>query len=956
MAQDKDGSLIVGTNAGISIIKDGKVVKNYDIESGLKNSVILTVSPGEDGVILAGSDGGGIFAIKGTTVEHLGLESGLTSEVIMRIKYDPMRQVYWVITSNSIEYYKNGELTEVTTFPFNNNYDVYFDNTDNIWILSSYGIYRVKAQDMLDDNVHNYRLYTIANGMPYAVTSAGYGSIDDDGLLYVPGRNGVIRLNINNYFEKTEFVKIAVQSVTCDDEQVIPDSQGTYMIPASAGRIKITPSVMDYTTLNPNVRVFLEGKEKEGKTIPRSELSTLEYTDLGYGTYTLHIQVLNIRDEVAIEERFLIVKRPRFFELFAVKMLMLALLATTTAYIVWRVLKTTVIAKQIEEIKNAKEEAEKANTAKSRFLANMSHEIRTPINTIMGMDEMILREDARDVPKSYFLSVINYALDIRNATESLLGLINDLLDMSKIESGKMHLVEQEYDVQEQLRSIVSMIRSRSTEKELIFEVVIDEILPKRMYGDAGKIKQIVLNLLTNAVKYTETGGFELSVSMEGRADDVCDLRFSVKDTGIGVKEEDMEKLFTAYERLDEEKNSAIQGTGLGLDISRRFAELMGGRLWCESVYGEGSEFILTVKQRIVDATPIGVFIEHDEAKGPYVPKFIAPEADVLVVDDTPMNLNVIKGLLKATKIFVTTADSGEEALEKIRETKFNVVLLDHMMPGMDGIETCAAIRQMDPNLPVYALTANASVGEEFYKSKGFNGYLSKPVDSAILESTILKHLPPEIVMQREDEEDVEELKELPKNMEWIREVSGISVEDGIKNSGGVQSYIFSLQLFLDTIDDNISIISNAYENGDIRLYTIKVHALKSSARIIGALDLSKQAADLEDAGKNGDKSFIDQHTNKLITDYSEFKQKLERLDGGDETENDDGRELISDEDLQDAFSALKDVISQMDYDAVEMILGQVKEFRLPSEASKKISKLEKLLKTFDWDGMEELFG
>ena len=953
-----DGAALVGTNGGLNIIKGGMVTRAVGGSEIVTNTVFMTVAQGDDGIVYAGTDGDGIYSIKGQKVSKIGREHGLTSDVILRITRDDAHGVFWIITSNSIEYMKDGVITNVTSFPYNNNFEIFSDNSDNLWILSSRGIYSVSAEDMLNDQVSVYRLYTVANGLPGAPTANAFSDMDEDGNLYVSERSGVCAVNVEHYFEKESRVRISLRSITLNDEEILPNEDGVFTIPAVTGRIVLNPSVLDYTMTDPLVRVYLEGTNDPGITAERSNLTSLEYTGLAYGDYTLHVQILDkTTKEIYQDETFRIVKKPGILELMIVRIVIALAIALFVAFIVWRVVTGTVVQKQYEEIRLAKEEAERANTAKSRFLANISHEIRTPINTIMGMDEMILREDARDVPKGYFLSMINYALDIRNASESLLGLINDLLDMSKIESGKMHLVEQTYDTQEMLRSIVSMIRGRATERGLSFDVVVDEILPKKLYGDFGKIKQIVLNLLTNAVKYTDAGGFCLNVYMTERVDNVCTLRFSVIDTGIGVKQEDMEKLFTAYERLDEEKNSGIQGTGLGLDISRRFAELMGGTLVCESTYGEGSEFILTVTQKIEDASPLGAFVEHDDsaAAGPYVPKFIAPDADVLVVDDNPMNLTVIRNLLKATKVFVTTASSGEECLEKIKETRFNIVLLDHMMPGMDGVETVGRIRETDPDLPVYALTANAAAGEEFYKSKGFNGYLSKPVDSAVLERTIMQHLPEEMMEKPESDFVVEELTELPENMLWVREEKSLDVDEGIKNSGGISNYIFSLNMFADTIDGTAKVIEEAYKNENTRLYTIKVHSLKSSARIIGARALSELAQQLEDAGNKDDQAFIHENTERFLADYLAYKDILGRLkQETDETGDDSGKEAIPEDELQGAYEALLEVVPQMDYDAVEMILNDLKAFKLPEADAEIMKKLGTLLKTFDWDQMEEL--
>ena len=954
IAKRDDGSLLVGTNGGIAMIKNSEIIKTIGSREGLKNTVILTVCESDDGSILAGTDGDGIYRINGDEITKISRDDGLTSDVIVRIIKDSKKNLHWIITSNSIEILKDGVISEISTFPYSNNYDIYFDDKGGAWVLSSGGIYVVDTNELAENRIEHFKYYSMQNGLPYPITGNSFSDRDADGNLLIPGRNGIIHVNIDEFPENKIQIKSAVKFIKCDNDLIEENSDGSYTIPPSNGRIQIHASVLDYSMQNPVVHLYLEGYDDEGVTAEVSDLSDLEYTSLRYGDYKFHIQIIERNSgEKLTDNVYKIVKKPRITELTAFRVISMLLLILAAGYGVWKYMKMTVIERQYEEIRAARDEAERANTAKTRFLANMSHEIRTPINTIMGMNEMISREDASGVPKGYFISMINYSIDIKNAAESLLGLINDILDISKIESGKMHLVEQEYEIVNVLRSVISMIRVKSAEKDLTFNLSIDENLPRRMYGDQGKIKQIILNILTNAVKYTKEGGFTLFATVLAADGEFVDLRFSVKDTGIGVKEEDMDKLFTAYERLEEERNSGIQGTGLGLDISRRFAELMNGKLWCESVYGEGSEFILTVRQKILDPEPIGEFKEHDEnvEKGPYIPKFIAPEAEVLVVDDNSMNLNVMRSLLKGTEVKVTTASSGEEAIEKINASDFNIVLLDHMMPGMDGIETLETIRKAHPDLPVYALTANSTAGESFYKEKGFNGYLSKPVVSELLEETIMRHLPEEIVTIPDNKYVSEEITEIPEEYSWIEDVEGISTDEGIKNSGGIINFINSLKLFFDTIDANTDAITNAFENKDIRLFTIKVHSLKSSARIVGALELSVMAKNLEDAGNSEDLKFINENTDSLLKYYCEYKDKLSGFK--DEEGEDSGKELISDDLLEDAYSTLKDCVSQMDYDAVETIVEELSQYRIPEKDAGVIEEFMRAFKLIDWDKMEE---
>ncbi len=413
-----------------------------------------------------------------------------------------------------------------------------------------------------------------------------------------------------------------------------------------------------------------------------------------------------------------------------------------------------------------KEHLEELNRRQNAFFASMSHEIRTPINTIIGLNEMTLREDISD-------EVAENAINIQNASKMLLSLINDVLDLSRIEAGRMQILPTQYETGAMFSDLVNIVWIKAHQKDLEFKIDISQDIPSMLYGDEMRIKQVLANILTNAVKYTSEGSVTLTAKAERSGPNSVRLKVTVADTGMGIKKDDLDHLFESFRRMDEEKNRNVEGTGLGLAIAKQLVDMMGGTITVDSIYTKGSTFTVTVEQKIMDETPIGaldVVVKKKAAnRERYRQSFEAPEARILIVDDNEMNLTVAAKLLKKTKVQIDTAKSGAECLEKTRSRYYNVIFMDHMMPQMSGVETLKRLRRQQDglcqNVPVIALTANAmSDADELYQNNGFQSYLAKPINGALLEATLLKFLPDDVI---------EYVGEQADQSEEVKQVAGI---------------------------------------------------------------------------------------------------------------------------------------------------------------------------------------
>ncbi|MCR5153507.1 MAG: response regulator [Lachnospiraceae bacterium] len=611
----------------------------------------------------------------------------------------------------------------------------------------------------------------------------------------------------------------------------------------------------------------------------------------------------------------------------------------------------------------------KASTdAKNMFLTSISHEIRTPINAILGMNTMIKREGIN--PK-----VKEYAENIESSGNLLLSLVNDILDMSKLNSAKMEIVPVNYEFASMIKNTVGMVLPRAEKKGLKIRLDIDRRIPRILLGDEVSIGQILRNLLTNAVKYTDKGMITLRITFnEVGAEthmvsgydfqDKTELDVSVMDTGAGIKEEDLERIFLPFERADLERNHEIEGTGLGMSITRSLLRLMGSELNVESTYGEGSTFSFKLLQNVVDRTETGrISIKNmiPEENVSRCGDFVAPNAKVLVVDDTPINLTVFVELLKNTRIKIDTANSGDECLELAGRKKYDVIFLDHMMPGKDGIETYHLLvdgpDSINKETPIIALTADAVAGaREKFIVEGFTNYLPKPIDPEKLERMLENYIPKQLIKYLTDEEKKanesrEAEAEKDETIERIKDRTTLEVDDGIKAVGTTELYKRILKDYYETLNVRAQKAKDLLDAGNIKEYTILVHGLKSTSRLAGASRISALSAELEECGLKGDVETIKAKNPTLIDKCKKLFERLTPV-----FSDMDEKPEIPEVELEEAKASIREAVEVFDLDTADAVMEQLGHYKMPVDFADTYLKLKTLLADVARDEIIDLLG
>ncbi len=632
-------------------------------------------------------------------------------------------------------------------------------------------------------------------------------------------------------------------------------------------------------------------------------------------------------------------------------LLMFAVVIILLTFGSFRVIDANAKARESDALREAKQAAEEASRSKSNFLANMSHELRTPINAIMGFNEMILREAADPATRER-------ALDVQSAAQILLGLINDVLDYSKIESGNLTIIGAEYNLTFLIRDLVLLSENRARAKSLDFEIIIEPSLPMWLYGDDNRLRQVLTNLLTNAVKYTPTGTVTLKITGE-RLDEATErMHFEVLDTGTGIKPEDLAKLFVPYSRADERRNRNVEGTGLGLSIVINLLRLMGSELQVESDYGEGSNFYFDLDQKIVDPEPVGDIQERlSNMVQDYKHKvgYIAPDAKLLMVDDNSMNRKIFANLLEPTQMKVVTVSSGKKCLDIVTKEHFDIIFMDHLMPVMDGVETLNRLKELEGNLcrnsPVIALTANAFTGaEEKYKAMGFDNFLPKPIATEKLENLIQSLLPPEYIEEVQLDEYEGDIPE-PEN-DKLPIIEGVNWDYALLNIKSHELLLDTLKDFYKGIDDecrDLEALARHMDTGEgLTDYRIKVHSLKSTSGMVGVLSVSEIAKLLEHAAREGDTEKIKAVTPVLIEELIKVKAHI-GAELGTETEKSAGDPAL----LAAELGILCDAMEEMDISKTDGIMKQINESSYTQDIQSELEKLTNQVSLLSYEEASE---
>ena len=872
MLELEDGTIVTGNNNGINFIRGDEVIGTITGEDGLENEQVLCLIAGENGAFYAGTDGAGIYKIENMQItEHISTENGLTSDIILRMV--PYRTGYFVVASNGLCYMENNAVRKLSQFPYLNNYDILLHDNE-AYVLSSSGIYVVNAEQLFYDEELQYKLYNHTEGLLNALIANSWNYINDSGRIYFCTNQGVSCFDISSQAQGRRRYKFDIALVTADGQTITEDNR-IYRIPENAGNVIITPSVRNYTLSDVKLQIFMEGLDTYPSTFSQKDIEPIQISRIPAGTYQIQLKILSNDESMVLQEKdYILIKEAHAWENTVFMVYLVFVLSLSMISIIW------VILNYFNLMRNKKDLEEMKLQAKNDFLTKMSHEIRTPVNAIIGMDEMILRSnpDGR---------IENYACQIQNAAEKLLALINDVLDFSTIESGKLSITVKNYRLDEMLNDMISLLDYRAGEKNLEIRLDIQKDLPRLLSGDLLRIKQIISNLLTNAVKNTGQGYIKLVVTGEITEPGKIILSITVEDTGIGIRQEDMDRVFGSFTKLSKKKGQEEDGIGLGLNITKKLVDLMEGEISVESTYGGGAAFTVKIPQQIKEEHPIGdlkqVYLRKMRQMWNSNEQFTASDACILSVDDNDISQEIVQGLLKNTMVRITTAMSGKEALELCKSKKFDLILMDRLMPEMDGIETLRELRSEEENLnnttPAIMLTSESGEQDqtrETYRKNGFVDYLSKPFSAVQLKEILRLYLPKEkihIVSGQSDERTEEKVHQA----EQIKpETLHIDQKAGMKYcAGNEEMYREILDTFRQQKERYHSGLKSYSAKADLKHYEIMIHSLKSTALTIGASELSEQARRHEEAAKKKDLQTIRDSLDSFLELYDQVLQEID---------------------------------------------------------------------------------